>query len=117
MQRNAVINPIKEDNSLNIQVIRIDRGDAHGGLAGAGIGVSELSPSHRGPAGAGLGANDVSPSRRGHVGAGLGASNVSPSRRGRGGSKEGKRNKRSLERNEINDQLMSNFETDEDQLI
>jgi hypothetical protein len=80
MQRNAVINPIKEDDSLNVQVIRIDRGDAHGGPAGAGIGGSE----------------------------------VSPSRKGRGASKEGKRNKRSLERNGINDQLMSNFETDED---
>jgi hypothetical protein len=80
MQRNAVINPIKEDNSLNVQVIRIDRGDAHGGPAGAGVGASE----------------------------------VSPPRKGRGASKEGKRNKRSLERNGINDQLMSNFETDED---
>ena len=117
MQRNAVINPIKEDNSLNVQVIRIDRGDAYGGLAGAGIVGSEVSPSHRGPVGAGLGATDVSPSRKGPVGPGFGANYVSPSRRGRGGSKEGKRNKRSLERNEINDQLMSNFETDEDQLI
>ncbi len=78
MQRNAVINPIREDDSLNVQVIRIDRGDAHGGPAGAGIGASEVSPSRRGK------------------------------------SKEGKRNKRSLERNEIKDELMSNFETDED---
>lgn len=86
IQRNAIINPIKEDDSLNVQVIRIERGDAHGGPAGAGIG--------------------------GGVTASI--SDVSPSRKGRGASKEGKRNKRSLERNGINDQLMSNFETDED---
>ncbi len=71
MQRNALINPIKEDDSLNVQVIRINRGDAHGGPAGTGIGVA--------------------------------ASEVSPSRRGRGASKEGRRNKRSLERNDVDD--------------
>lgn len=72
MQRNAVINPIKQDDSLSVQVIRINRGDAHGGPAGAGIG-------------------------------GGAASEVSPPRRGRGASKEGRRNKRSLERNDVDD--------------
>ena len=41
MQRNAVINPIKEDDSLNVQVIRINRNDAHGGPSGSGIGGGE----------------------------------------------------------------------------